>query len=602
LVGRVLALVLRPLFIFFDVTLLGYVLLRVAGDSGMPGYLEWLRELFPLQDPIADGIEISLQLAVAATAVAVVLGGLLGLAMRSSERGRSLIGWSIPILSVAGPTLMLALVYWLAFRLDAFPAAGAARFTDDPAEALRRLVLPALAIGVPMAPALATIAARNGLYGEPYGMAAAGSLLASRAESRDGWRFGFPASLLVVGLLLAEIGFARPGVVRLAVDGLLRLDYAVALDALAVVALGGAALALVIDLIGLRPYYPTTPTTSALRLAEHSAKPPPRLLLSLAGGLLLVLVAITGWGAALDPNADLDITGALAGPFSDGHVLGTDDVGRDLLTLAIAGAGEPLTFALVSTLIALGVGLVLALLQRSLGVIGEIVPGAVVDGLWWPLPLLAIFAGWAFDNAQLAHPAVVAVFAAGLVPTALRLIRRDPLSFDGGGWLRLAGLWFLLAPVAFLAHLAASFPGFTDPERPSLGAQMGNGLQTLAISAWPAAVPSILAALILLALFGLGSSLVQFASSRSTRVLTSELDVERHDVPIRQVGQPILAGEPVRFVPDLTVEPDWDDHSPLTPNYHLQPGLPQLDPYDESVSLDDVTMIPPPPTSQDELA
>lgn len=601
LFGRVLALALRPLFIFFDVTLLGYVLLRATGDGDLPGYGQWLRDLFPLDERLSDAVAVSLQVVVAATIVAVVLGAALSLLQRGLGHRASVMGWSLPLMAIAGPTIMLMLVYWLGVRFSAFPVVGATRFTDDPGDAMRQLVLPALAVGLPMAPPLATIVARDDHYGEPYGMTAAGSLLATRSESRDRWRFGFPAGLLIVGLLVTELGFARPGVARLAIDGLVRFDYTLALDALALIALGGAVLAVAIDLIGLRPHRPTTPTASALRLAEYSTKPPSKLLLGIAGGSVALLVAVAGLGVALDPS-DISITETLARPLSDGHLLGTDQLGRDLLVLAVAGTGESLLFALVPALFAVAAGVVLALLLRALGVIGEIVPGAVIDGFWWPLPLLAVFAAWAFAGPELAHPAVLALFALGLVPTALRLLRREPLVFDAGGWLRIAGAWFLLAAVAFLAHLAASFAGLSDPVRPSLGAQMSDGLTTIVDSVWPAAVPATVAALGMLALYGFGSSLIHFAAHRRARVLTSQLDVEHDQVPVRRPGQPILAGEPARFVPDLTTEPDWDDGGPLAPNYHLQPGLPHLDPYDDTISLDDVTMIPPPPVSEDEHA
>ena len=273
-------------------------------------------------------------------------------------------------------------------------------------------------------------------------------------------------------------------------------------------------------------------------------------------------------------------------------------------------------------------------------------PGTVVDALWWPLPLLAMVAALAFTGTQdrFLNPAVLGLMALGLLPTALRMLRRDALFFDGGGLIRMLGTWLMVASTCFLAYLVASFA--IGGDNFSLGPQMGAGLRTLSLSAWPAAVPATIALMMLFALNALGGALIHLGWHLSAQSLTNALDAEAEEVPILLPNQPPLreddawppeddvqpdegwheddwpgaasfaedegeieelevsvstAGEPVPDIDRSRLGPwlyaaDYED-GPLAPNYGLQPGLPQVDPNDETVSMDELPMIPPPPLS-----
>jgi peptide/nickel transport system permease protein len=81
--------------------------------------------------------------------------------------------------------------------------------------------------------------------------------------------------------------------------------------------------------------------------------------------VLIVLAAIFGPMFAQDPNRT-DVASAFS---YSGHLLGTDDLGRDLLARVLAGARVALTVAVLATLL----GLVLAMiLGVSAGFIGGI--------------------------------------------------------------------------------------------------------------------------------------------------------------------------------------------------------------------------------------
>lgn len=119
----------------------------------------------------------------------------------------------------------------------------------------------------------------------------------------------------------------------------------------------------------------TTSNTQATAAASAVGKSCRRFRLPRMGftawiGCLILL----GWllAAVLGPiliNADASPTGEIQvfGPISAQHWLGTDYLGRDMLTRVILGARYTVCVALVSTLCASGIGITLALLATVSG-------------------------------------------------------------------------------------------------------------------------------------------------------------------------------------------------------------------------------------------
>jgi peptide/nickel transport system permease protein len=567
---RVLALVLRPFFIFFGVTGLGYALAELTPGTDVASYPSWLANLFPLDGRLSDAVDITVQLAVAAVIVGVAIGGALGGLMRMAKPvGPVASALSAPMVALAGPASVLFMLYWFALRFDLGFGFGGVPFADDPGEAIRLLVLPAIAIGVTLAPSLATLVAGHGRYLEPFGTAAAASGLASRCEQRTNWRFGLPAGLLATGLLISELAFNRPGLFTTLTEGILLFDLSVSLDALAIIALAGAGIALVVDLIGLRSDESPTTTPAGLRLAGYSSDSQPWVYWIVVAAIAATVLLATVAGLLTDPAAN-DLEGRLAGPLSEGHLLGSDDLGRDVLARALAGLGPALLAALVPGLTAGLGGAGVEALRRSIGPAGDIVPGALVDLVWWPLPVLAMFGVAAVGGADggVLHPAVLALISLGLVPHASRMVRREMVTADGGGVLRGVGIGVLVAGYALLTHLSAGFAGFgSNVSQPTLGQQMSSGMAQLSASAWPAAVPAVTGMLLLAAMFGAGAGLVRLGWHRSASQLASTVDGAPTTIPIRTPGRPILT-DPA-----------------ITPNYGLQPGLPPINPYDDTVTV-----------------
>ena len=90
--------------------------------------------------------------------------------------------------------------------------------------------------------------------------------------------------------------------------------------------------------------------------------------LLVGGGLLLAYVALAAFGPWLAPYGEneQDLLGVLA-PASPAHWLGTDQIGRDLLSRIVLGARFTLTAAIVSVVLAASVGATLGLVAGYFG-------------------------------------------------------------------------------------------------------------------------------------------------------------------------------------------------------------------------------------------
>ncbi len=123
--------------------------------------------------------------------------------------------------------------------------------------------------------------------------------------------------------------------------------------------------------------------------------------------VIVAIIAIIGpWIAPQDPNA-VNLGASLEGP-SAAHWLGTDVVGRDLLSRLIVGARTSLLGPLLVVLIATTAGTVLAIVSAWLGGWVDSVISRTID------------IGFAFPGLLLAFVAV-AVFGPGLTAPVLAL-------------------------------------------------------------------------------------------------------------------------------------------------------------------------------------
>lgn len=110
------------------------------------------------------------------------------------------------------------------------------------------------------------------------------------------------------------------------------------------------------------------------------------LRLALSGGLLLLILFMTvfaPWLAPYDPT-EIDMANRLAAP-GPGHLLGTDALGRDVLSRVIYGGRASLLLAVIATSCSMALGLIIGL---AAGYCGGIVDGIItaISNIFQGLP------------------------------------------------------------------------------------------------------------------------------------------------------------------------------------------------------------------------
>ena len=148
----------------------------------------------------------------------------------------------------------------------------------------------------------------------------------------------------------------------------------------------------------------------------------------LMGGVLAVILLVCAvfapWLAPTDPYFQ-DYTAVLAPPGSAGHLLGTDQFGRDLLSRVLYGARLSLFVGLASVVLGLAFGVLLGLLAGYFSWLDRPIMGFVDVLIAFPGILLAIAIVAAIGTGLINVVFAVAIFS---VPTFARITRGAVLS------------------------------------------------------------------------------------------------------------------------------------------------------------------------------
>ncbi len=255
--------------------------------------------------------------------------------------------------------------------------------------------------------------------------------------------------------------------------------------------------------------------------------------LLLLGSFLFLVVLGAGvlgpWVSGVD-YAQQDFRLTHQGPFTEGHLLGTDDLGRDIAVRLFVGIRVSLAVAAGVTLLALVAGIVLGMLAGFLkGWTDRSIRGTV-DFVWgFPLILVAVlFAG------GLGEGLVPVILAVGLVNTAAiaRVVRGEVLALSerefieaaqAGGLSTFRIMWrhifpnilapaFVLASyyvaVAVIAEAGLAFIGLgAQPPLPSLGQMVADGRNFLRLNHWESTLPGLAIVLLVLSVSLIGDGL-----------------------------------------------------------------------------------------------
>jgi len=107
-------------------------------------------------------------------------------------------------------------------------------------------------------------------------------------------------------------------------------------------------------------------------------------------GLLIIMAITAPLIAPYEPN-EMDLSNALQSPGSPGHILGTDELGRDTLSRLIFGSRISLSVGLIVVIIAGSLGVVLGAISGYYGGVIDLVIMRIVDILFaFPFLILAI--------------------------------------------------------------------------------------------------------------------------------------------------------------------------------------------------------------------
>ena len=268
-----------------------------------------------------------------------------------------------------------------------------------------------------------------------------------------------------------------------------------------------------------------SPTVNALRrLARHRLAMFGAVLVALEVGFAL----LAPWIAPHEPNR-MDYTAVLSGPTAE-HPLGTDDLGRDLLSRALYGSRLSLEVGMVAVLVAVVLGVPIGLVSGYFGGIFDEAVMRVVDAVM-ALPALVL----ALTIAAVLGPGIwnatvaIAVVAA---PTYTRLVRGQVLSIKENDYVLAAQsigapTWVILmrhilpnafSPVivqaslgvgfAIILEASLSFIGLgAQPPTPSWGNMVQVGFQYLEIAPWFVLIPAVAIFLAVLGFNMLGDGL-----------------------------------------------------------------------------------------------
>ena len=255
--------------------------------------------------------------------------------------------------------------------------------------------------------------------------------------------------------------------------------------------------------------------------------------------LVAILIAVLAPVLAPYPPEQTDFANTLAPPGTAGHLLGTDDLGRDVLSRIMLGVRASLIVALLAVATALVIGVPLGLASGSFRAVDGVISRLTDLMLAFPFLILAVGLA-AIRGASLGNAAIAIGIAQ--IPGVIRVVRSDALRItsldfvaasvvDGASDLWVLGRHVLpnatsvvlvqatvAIPAAILGEAVLSFLGLgIQPPDPSLGTMLANAQQFAARAPWAAVLPGVAIMVLALAFNVFGDSLRDALDPKGTR-------------------------------------------------------------------------------------
>lgn len=253
-----------------------------------------------------------------------------------------------------------------------------------------------------------------------------------------------------------------------------------------------------------------------------------------------VLLGIFGPMLAPYPYESQDLMNTLKPPLTPGHVLGTDDLGRDMLSRLLTGIRISLVVGFGVTLVSLVIGSFFGILAGYYGGKVDTVISAFIEFTWgFPLILIAVILTGAIGPGLKAT-----MLAIGLINWAgfARIIRAEVMTVSnrefveaaksiGANDLRLVMRHVVpnvLAPalvmtsyyvaLAIIVEAGLSFIGMgAQPPLPSLGVMIASGRNFITLDHWICTIPGLAIVTIVMGLNLLGDGLRDIFDPRVDR-------------------------------------------------------------------------------------
>ena len=279
--------------------------------------------------------------------------------------------------------------------------------------------------------------------------------------------------------------------------------------------------------------------TSRLRLVVRRLTHSPLAVLSFALLAVAVVVALLApWIAPYAPE-QTDFANTLSPPGTPGHLLGSDDLGRDVLSRIMLGMRASLEVGALAVLTALLIGVPLGLAAGYFRPADALISRFTDLLLAFPFLILAVGLA-AIRGASLANAAVAIGIAQ--IPGVIRIVRSDTLRLKSLDFVAAAivdgasDLWVLsrhvlpnavsvilvqatvAIPSAILGEAVLSFLGLgIQPPDPSLGTMLASAQQFAVRAPWAAVLPGVTIMLLALAFNVFGDSLRDALDPKASR-------------------------------------------------------------------------------------